>query len=231
MDAADLARICDAARALPALMLTVAPESVSADQIAALTAAGAIVSLGHTDCSYDTARAAMAAGARCATHLFNAMSQLGNREPGLVGAVLDGGGVTGMIADGIHVHPATMRLAIATKPEGIFLVSDCMAFAGTDLTEITLGGRRILRQNGRLTLEDGTLAGADLTLPQAVATLITQCGITAETALAMATSRPADVIGNRQLGRIAPGLPAMLVHMPSLTAGIARPLHGAHSPV
>lgn len=214
MAEADLARLCRAAADLPALMVTLAPAAVTPAQIAALTRAGAVVSLGHSECTYDQAMAAMDAGARCATHLFNAMSQLGNREPGLVGAVLSGTLGAGVIADGIHVHPATLRLTLAARSEGLFLVSDAMAFAGTDLTEITLGGRRILRQTGRLTLADGTLAGADLSLPQAVAFLIRQCGTPPARALAMASSIPADLIG-APAGRLRPGAPADLVHFAS----------------
>ncbi|WP_295045076.1 N-acetylglucosamine-6-phosphate deacetylase [uncultured Paracoccus sp.] len=195
MDGDDLARLCDAARALPVLMVTLAPESATPDQIATLSRAGVIVSLGHTDCDYDTARAAFAAGARCATHLFNAMSQMGHRAPGLVGAVLAGDAQAGLIADGIHVHPAAMRAALMARPEGIFLVTDCMAFAGTDLTEITLGGRRIHRRDGRLSLADGTLAGADLTMDQAIRVLVDQVGIAPDRALAMATSEPARAMG------------------------------------
>lgn len=213
MTADDLELLLLAAGRLPALMVTVAPESVTTDQIAAMAAAGIVVSLGHTDCTADVARAAMAAGARCATHLFNAMSQLGNRAPGLVGAVLAGDGVSGLIADGIHVDPLALRVALAAKREGIFLVSDCMALAGTELTEILLGGRRILRSDGRLTLEDGTLAGADLTLTQALGVLVDQVGIAPERALAMATRIPAQVIGRDDLGRLAPGAAADMVHL------------------
>ena len=138
------------ARRLPALMVTLAPEAATPEQIATLSGAGAIVSLGHSDCDYDTARAAFEAGASCATHLFNAMSQLGHRTPGLVGAILSGHARAGLIADGIHVHPAAMRTTLAARPEGIFLVTDCMAFAGTDLTEMELNGRQVLRRDGRL---------------------------------------------------------------------------------
>lgn len=212
MEATDLARLCDAAQALPALMVTLAPESATPEQIAALTRAGAVVSLGHSDCSFDTARASFAAGARCATHLFNAMSQLGNREPGLAGAVLAGDCAAGLIADTIHVHPATMRAALTARPEGVFLVTDCMSFAGTDLTEMMLHGRLVLRREGRLTLENGTLAGADLTLPQAIGHLVHQVGIAPERALAMASRIPAAVIGvEDRVGHIAPGRPAELV--------------------
>lgn len=210
----DLHLLCAAARDLPALMVTVAPASVTSDQIAALSQAGAVVSLGHTECTAGEAEAAFAVGARCVTHLFNAMSQLGNREPGLVGAALSHPVSVGLIADGVHVLPSVMRIALAAKTEGVFLVSDCMAFAGSDLTEITLGGRRILRRDGRLTLADGTLAGADLTLPRAIAVLVEKVGIAPERALAMATSVPARVIGAADgYGLIAAGRPAHLAHL------------------
>lgn len=212
--AEDLHRLCDAARALPALMLTVAPEAATPDQIAALARAGAVVSLGHSDCMAAQAQSAIAAGAVCATHLFNAMSPLGNREPGLVGAVLDGTVAAGLIADGIHVAPPVLRIALKARPQGLFLVSDAMSLAGTDLTEITLGGRRILRRDGRLTLADGTLAGADLTLPRAVGVLVTQAAIAPEVALRMATSDPAALIGRgASIGHLLPGRLADMVHL------------------
>ncbi len=141
----------EAAARLPALILTVAPEAVSTEQIAALAAAGAVVSLGHSDTGAAAAAVAFAAGARMVTHLFNAMSQLGNREPGLVGAALDADGVrAGLIADGVHVAPASMRVALAAKRggDGVFLVTDAMAVAGTELDEFELNGRRILRRQG-----------------------------------------------------------------------------------
>ena len=211
MTEADLIELCEAAAHLPALMLTLAPASVTSAQITRLTQAGAIVSLGHTEATYAEATAATKAGAACVTHLFNAMSQLGNREPGLVGAVLSGTLHAGLIADGLHVHPATLRTALATRAAGLFLVSDAMAVAGTTLSEFTLGNRRILRQNGRLLLADGTLAGADLSLPQAIALLITQLGVTPARALAMASRIPAALIRSTA-GAIRPGQPADLVH-------------------
>lgn len=213
MEGRDLDLILEAAAELPALMVTVAPESVSLEQIGAMAAAGVVVSLGHTDCGAGVARTAMAAGARCATHLFNAMSQMGNREPGMVGAVLASDGFAGLIADGVHVDPLTLRVALAAKREGVFLVSDCMALAGTEGTEFRLGGRRILRKQGRLTLEDGTLAGADLTLPRAVQVLVEEVGIAAERALAMASAIPAAVIGRGDLGHLRPGARADMVHL------------------
>lgn len=214
MGEGDLHRLCAAAGALPALMVTVAPESATPEQIARLTTAGAVVSLGHTDCSADAAHKAMAAGARCATHLFNAMSQLGNREPGLVGAVLGGEAAAGLIADGIHVAPEVLRIALAARPSGLFLVSDAMAVAGSSLDEFTLGGRLILRRGGRLTLADGTLAGADLSLDQAIGVLVRTVGVSPKRALAMATRIPAGVIGaERHAGWLAVGRPANAVQL------------------
>ncbi|MCT2539467.1 N-acetylglucosamine-6-phosphate deacetylase [Sedimentimonas flavescens] len=207
----DIEVLLEAVTGLPALMITLAPAAVTPEQIARLVGNGIIVSLGHSDCTYDEARAAIDAGASVVTHLFNAMSQLGSREPGLVGAALDLPVDVGLIADGIHVHPATLRMALAAKRHGrMFLVSDAMAAAGTDLAEFDLAGQRILRREGALRLENGTLAGADLSLPQAIRTLITQAGVPAGQAIAMASAIPASVIGARA-GRIAPGLPADLV--------------------
>lgn len=214
MTATDVTGLCAAAAKLPALMVTLAPCSVTVAQVAELTKAGAIVSLGHSDCTEAEARAYITAGARCATHLFNAMGPITARAPGLAGTVLDSDIAAGLIADGIHVTPAILRLAMASRPTGMFLVSDCMAFAGTDLTEMTLGGRKILRQDGRLTLEDGTLAGADLRLDQALGTMVRQAGLAPAPALAMATSTPAALIRmGGSLGHLAPGRRADMVHL------------------
>jgi N-acetylglucosamine-6-phosphate deacetylase len=198
MNQEDLQTIVQAAAALPVLKVTVAPENVTEEQVAALARAGVLVSLGHTDAGFDTCRRYFAAGASCVTHLFNAMSQLGNREPGLVGAALASGNVSaGLIADAIHVHPESIRTAWAakTRPGRIFLVSDAMAVAGTDQTEFRLGGRVIRRKDGVLTLSDGTLAGADLDLTSAIKTLVDKVGIDTEDALASATAVPAALIG------------------------------------
>jgi N-acetylglucosamine-6-phosphate deacetylase len=213
----DLALLCAAARRIPHLMVTVAPESVTPEQIADLTGAGILVSLGHSDCGLDAARAAFAAGAVCVTHLFNAMSQLGNREPGLVGAALEAGAVSaGLIADGIHVHPASIRAALRAKqgPGRVFLVTDAMATAGSDIDGFTLNGRWIRRHDGRLTLQDGTLAGADLDFATAIGVLCGPVGLDRAAALAMATSVPADLLGaGGGLGRFVPGQPARAIHL------------------
>ena len=197
MTDADCAELIAAARNLPNLLVTLAPENVSTDQISALSQAGVVVFLGHSDADYDTAKAAFAAGARGSTHLFNAMSQLTNRAPGLVGATLDTvTASSGLIADGIHVHPATIRAALAANagPAPVFLVSDAMACAGSDITGFKLGGRDIFRKDGRLTLKDGTLAGADLSIAQALRVMIRDVGDTPARAFARATSLPASIL-------------------------------------
>jgi N-acetylglucosamine-6-phosphate deacetylase len=214
MQPEDLALLCDAARALPALIVTLAPENATLEQIAALARAGVIVSLGHSDCDCAQAKAAFAAGARAATHLYNAMSPLGHRAPGLVGAVLDTPGIfAGIIADGVHVAPEALRLALAGKRGGgLYLVTDAMAVAGSGAAQFTHQGRTILRREGRLTLPDGTLAGADCTLTGAMAHVV-GLGLGREAALAMATSVPAALIGAADRGHLRPGARADMVHL------------------
>lgn len=195
----DLDRLLAAAEKLPVLKVTIAPESVTEEQVRLLSGAGVLVSLGHSDADYDTSQRYVDAGARCVTHLFNAMSQIGNREPGLVGAAIANGGLhTGIIADGVHVHPQVIRTAWHSKagPGQVFLVSDAMSVAGTNMDQFRLGNRLIKRQNGRLTLADGTLAGADLDLTSAIKVLVDRIGIDLEAALRAATSIPAKLIGN-----------------------------------
>ena len=217
MDEADLERLCAATAALPNLLCTVAAETVPPEQIARLAAAGAIVSIGHSDASYEQAMAAFDAGASMATHLFNAMSQLGNREPGVVGAVLDSKAVhAGLIADGIHVHPASMGAALRAKqgPGHIFLVTDAMSQTGTDLKTIELNGRTITRADGALRLADGTLAGADLDMIDAVNFVIDRLGFTPDEAFRMAALYPARAIGaESSLGHLRTSAEASFVHL------------------
>ncbi|MXU66738.1 N-acetylglucosamine-6-phosphate deacetylase [Oceanomicrobium pacificus] len=205
----DCAALEAAAADLPALLVTLAPESASPDQIRRLTQAGATVSLGHSATSCTAARRSIEAGARSVTHLFNAMSGLGHREPGLVGAALASGDVSaGIIADGIHVDPVALGVALRAKtgPGALYLVTDAMATIGTDMTEFTLDGRRILRRDGRLTLEDGTLAGADLDMISAVRFMVREMGLDAAEALAMAGRVPAGLIGDGAgRGHLVPG--------------------------
>lgn len=207
----DLEILLEAKAGLPALFVTVAPAAVTLQQIEALERAGIFVSLGHADCTLSQARAAHGAGARGVTHLFNAMSQFTSREPGLVGAALSLPLHVGLIADGVHVHAESIRLALSAKAEGeIYLVSDAMAVAGSDADEFTLGGRTIWRKDRALRLAGGTLAGADLSLPQAVKFMVEVVGVAPERALAMASRTPAQIVGV-QVGTLAPGAPADFV--------------------
>ena len=136
---------------IPTLLVTVAAETVTPAQIRRLADGGVIVSLGHSDAPYDVVMAAADAGARCVTHLFNAMSPLGHRAPGVVGAALDHGGLWGsLIADGVHVDPAALRAALRGKrgPGRLFLISDAMPPAGAPGDTFTLSGRTVTRHGG-----------------------------------------------------------------------------------
>jgi len=217
VDEADIARFSRAAAALPNLLLTFAAETVPPQRISEIAALGAVISIGHSDSSMAEVNAAVDAGATMATHLFNAMSQLGNREPGVVGAVLQSGAMhAGLIADGIHVHPATIAIALRAKlgPAKIFLVTDAMSTIGTDMTSFTLNGREILRQNGALRLADGTLAGADLTMIDAILYMHREVGLPIEEAIRMASLYPAEAMGISDThGQLTPGAVASFVHL------------------
>jgi N-acetylglucosamine-6-phosphate deacetylase len=217
MTESDLNELLAARRALPNLICTVAAETVTPDQIARLSAGGIVVSIGHSDASYAAVSAAARAGATMATHLFNAMSQIGNREPGVAGAVLDTPGMhAGLIADGIHVHPATIGIALRAKsgPGHLFLVSDAMSVAGTNATSFVMNGRTVHRADGALRLADGTLAGADLTMIGALAYMHRTIGLPLDEALRMASLYPAQALGVADaLGHLGQGARANLVHL------------------
>ncbi|QPC86152.1 N-acetylglucosamine-6-phosphate deacetylase [Mesorhizobium sp. NBSH29] len=217
MQAADEAMLVAARQSLPNLLTTIAPESVTPQQVAGLAGAGIIVSLGHSDAGAHAAFAYAKAGATVATHLFNAMSPIGNREPGLAGAAIACATLNaGIIADGIHVDAETMGIALRAKrhPGRIFLVTDAMATIGTDMTEFTLNGRTITRANGGLRLADGTLAGADLDMISAVRFVVETIGLPLDEALRMASLYPAQAMGVDALfGQLASGSRADIVHV------------------
>jgi N-acetylglucosamine-6-phosphate deacetylase len=199
------------------LLLTVAPEIVPPSLIRRLAEGGVIVSLGHSDASYEVAMAAADAGARGVTHLFNAMSQLQHRAPGMVGAALAHGGLWGgIIADGHHVHPAALTTAVRAKrgPARLFLVTDAMPTAGDANDVFYLNGRKVTRRAGALTLADGTLAGSDLTMDTALAYAVAELGVPLDEALRMTSLYPAQFLRlDRQQGQIAAGCRADLVHL------------------
>ncbi|MDA9411018.1 N-acetylglucosamine-6-phosphate deacetylase [Bradyrhizobium sp. CCBAU 45384] len=199
-----------------AVMLTLAPNRVGTESIAELARQGVLVSLGHSDASYEEARRAVEAGARAFTHLFNAMSPPTGREPGMVGAALDLDDVfVGLIADGHHVHEANLRVALAAKRHDRFmLITDAMPPAAGGPDHFDLQGRRVTSVDGCLRLDDGTLAGSVLTMDEAVRYAVNVVRLPLADALAMASRVPATFLRREtDLGRIAPGYLASLVHL------------------
>jgi N-acetylglucosamine-6-phosphate deacetylase len=195
-------------------LMTVAPEVIGAERIAALVTRGAIVVAGHTAGSYEQIRAGLDAGLRGFTHLFNAMTPLEGRSPGAVGAALeDRDSWCGIIADGVHVHPASLRVALAAKPRGkVFLVTDAMPPVGSDDPSWTLYGETITAIDGVVRNAAGALAGSALDMATAVRNSVRLLGLPLEEAVRMATLYPAQFLGlEHERGRIAPGLRADLV--------------------
>lgn len=198
MTDSDLQFICGYRQEGGFILATVAPENVTTEQVAALAKEGVVVSIGHSNASAATVKSYFDAGASMVTHLFNAMSPLGNREPGIVGAALDDGRVhAGLIADGIHVDPKTISVALRAKlsPGQIFLVTDAMQTIGTSLKRFELNGRVIHRCAGTLTLDDGTLAGADVDMLTSIRFIHLVVGLSLEAAISLASSAPARAAG------------------------------------
>lgn len=195
-------------------VVTLAPELAPAGAIRALRDRGVIVCAGHTAASYQEIQVGIAEGLSGFTHLFNAMSQLGSREPGTVGAALDACGTwCGLIVDGHHVHPASLRIALAAiGAERLALVTDAMPTVGWDQNEFQLGGVKIAACDGYCIAPDGTLAGSNLNMAQAVRNAGRMMGVDNATAIRMATAVPASAIGlSDEVGSIAPGLRADFV--------------------
>ena len=214
MTEADVAQIANAD--CGSIMLTLAPNRVASALITSLAGKGVLVSLGHSEANVAEVTKALASGARAFTHLFNAMSQLNGREPGMVGAALtDNNSYCGLIADGFHVHDAAMKVALAAKPHSrIMLVTDAMPTAAGGPDSFELQGRKIHLKNGKLQLDDNTLAGSNLTMDEAVRYCVERLGVALEDALRMASLNPASFLRrDHELGRIKPGYLASLVHL------------------
>jgi N-acetylglucosamine-6-phosphate deacetylase len=173
-----------------------------------------IVAAGHSDAPYETVRAAIDRGLSGFTHLFNAMSQLANRAPGMVGAALeDDATFAGIIADGYHVHPATMRVAVRAKgAHRLMLVTDAMPSVGSDAPSFMLQGHQIWRDGDTLRGADGVLAGSTLTMAGAVKGMMEMGKLSLDKAATMASSTPAAFLGlGDQMGAIVAGMRADLV--------------------
>jgi N-acetylglucosamine-6-phosphate deacetylase len=196
-------------------IVTLAPELPGGiDLIRALTSAGRIVSLGHSGADFDTAIAAIEAGARHATHLFNRMTPLTHRAPGLAGAVLARHEVAAeLICDGYHVHPSMCAVAIAAKGASrVMAITDGTAGSGQPLGSTgSLGGQAIHVRDSAAFLDDGTLAGSTLTMDRVFRNLVTLLGQSVVDAVAMCSTTPAQQLGLSELGRIVEGAQADLV--------------------
>jgi N-acetylglucosamine-6-phosphate deacetylase len=195
-------------------LVTLAPETTTPDIIRRLTQAGVIVAAGHTNAAYGTMRKALAAGLTGFTHLFNAMSPLTSREPGVVGAALESQTAwCGLIVDGRHVDPAVLRIALRTRPlDRFMLVTDAMPTVGMIDKSFDLQGRQIHVVDGVCVDAHGTLAGSDLDMIGAVRNAISMLGLSLDDAVAMASASPAAFLGlTHQRGHIAVGQAADLV--------------------
>lgn len=193
---------------------TLAPEMPgNLECVRSLAAAGVRVSVGHTDATFEQAREAFAAGARVATHLFNAMTPLNHRAPGVVGAALaDGGVYCELIADAFHVHSGLFSLVRAVKGDKLILITDCTRAGGLSDGEYTLGGQPIYVRGIECRLADGTIAGSVLRLNRAVANMVRLGGASVCEAVNMASLNPARLHGlDGEIGSLLPGRRADLV--------------------
>ncbi|HFQ5295081.1 N-acetylglucosamine-6-phosphate deacetylase [Vibrio vulnificus] len=192
--------------------VTLAPELNDPEHIDKLRNAGIVVSIGHTNATYAEARKGFEAGITFATHLFNAMTPMVGREPGVVGAIYDTPDVyAGIIADGFHVDYANIRIAHKIKGEKLVLVTDATAPAGANMDYFIFVGKKVYYRDGKCVDENGTLGGSALTMIEAVENTVEHVGIALDEALRMATLYPAKAIGvDAQLGRIKKGYIANL---------------------
>jgi N-acetylglucosamine-6-phosphate deacetylase len=194
------------------IKMTIAPEVFTNEQIKFLIDSNIILSLGHSNASYKEAENAIKLGAHTSTHIFNAMSGLTARNPGLIGAILNSNIYTGIIADMLHVDRANIQLLNQLKPEHTYLVTDAVTSMGTDMTEFKFNNNTIYVKNGMCVDENNTLAGAHLTMPEAIDNCVNVCAIDLKHALNMASQIPAKVMGyGSSLGRIQPGYTANLI--------------------
>lgn len=197
------------------IMVTLAPENVAINDIKKLVDMGIKVSLGHSNASFACSQAALHAGASCFTHLYNAMSPMQSRSPGMVGAaLLADDAYCGLIVDGHHVDYAACQLAIKTKPQGkVCLVTDAMSLVGTNNNSFGFFNREVTLENGKLTSTTGELAGSMLTMNQAVKNTVQSVGIELAETICMASTNPAACIEEPTLGTIKVGSRANFVEL------------------
>lgn len=194
-------------------LITIAPELTTPEMIKRFVDAGVVVAAGHSAANYEQTKTALAAGLSSFTHLFNAMTPLTSREPGMVGAILeDKNSWCGIIVDGFHVHPATLKIAHQAKAAGkMVLVTDAMPSVGAADKNFMLNGELIQCKNGKLTTATGTLAGSDLDMLTAVKNTVNMVGIDWDEAIQMASKYPAAMMGENNLGAIKVGYNASMI--------------------
>ncbi len=195
-------------------LVTVAPEIAGVEFISALNEKNVLTCAGHSAGGFDEITNALKNGLRGFTHLFNAMTPMNSREPGVVGAALhDEESWCGLIVDGYHVHPATLEVAIKAKPKGkMMLVTDAMASVGAKDKSFDLYGQTIVAVDGKCQTETGTLAGSDLDMMGAVRNCVEMLNLPLSEALRMASLYPAQFMKQgANLGSVGPGLIADLV--------------------
>ena len=212
-DPAEVTRLLDSAPGVVVMVTLAAERPGGLAAVGRLVAGGVLAALGHSDAGYEVAQAAIDAGARVATHLFNAERALHHREPGLVLALLERDEVTvELIADGVHLHPAVLRSAATRKPSRFALVTDAMAAATVGDGDYLLGARNVQVRNGVARLaRTGVLAGSVLTLDAALRHAVQVAGLELVAAVAAVTRTPADLLARPDLGRLEPGARADLV--------------------
>ena len=209
-------------------LVTLAPELAAPGAIAELVKRGVIVAAGHTLATYEQIMTAREDGLSGVTHLFNAMSQMESRAPGVVGAAMGGGLSCGVIVDGHHVHPASLRAALrAIGAERLMLVTDAMPTVGSASKSFCLNGQAIVARDGACYAPDGILAGSDLDMARALRNAVAMMGVDVATASQMASGTPAAFLGlSGERGTLTPGLRADVVYLGDDLAPLATWIAG-----
>lgn len=238
VDEDDIALYIRTAKQIGTLLVTLAAEQVTPEQVRRLSDGGVIVSLGHSDTTAAEAFRRFDAGARSVTHLFNAMSQIGHRAPGLAGAALDHPDIwCGIVADGHHVDPMALRLALRAKrgDAKLFFVTDAMALVGSNSESFEINGRSVRRVPGglcsKLVLPDGTIAGSDLDMAAAIRFGVAELDLTLGEALRMASLYPAKYLRLDDRGLFRAGMRMDAVHLDEQTIATATWRAGVAEPV
>ncbi len=196
------------------IKMTIAIEEFTEEQLQFLLKHGVILSIGHSNADYATVKKGIDIGITTSTHMFNAMSGLTARNPGVIGAILNNKIYTGVIADMLHVDAANIELLCKSKPDQAYLVTDAVTPTGTNLTEFEFGGELLHVKDGKCIDSNGVLGGACLTMNEAVKNVVKYCNLSLPVALTMASLIPAQVLNlDNKLGKISPGYLADLIYM------------------